>query len=95
MKPSMYTYSTSEFKLVTFQVVNSYMWQVATRSGSIVKISQTEKNAQKNNLVLNYYLMFSCESNLKPLMRVGYLFFVLMNTGKTQKAIPLKIGIES
>lgn len=39
--------------------------------------------------------MFSCESNLKPLMRVGYLFFVLTNTGKTQKAIPLKIGIES
>lgn len=45
------------------------MWQVATALGSVVKISQTEKKS----LVLNYYPMFSCKSNLKPLVRLFVL----------------------
>lgn len=60
-------YSTSEFRLVTFQALNSYTWQVVTTLGSVVKISQTEG---KEGLVLNYYLMFSYKSNLKPPVRL-------------------------
>lgn len=41
LKPSMYTYGTSEFGVVTFQVPNGYIWRVATTLDSIVKISQT------------------------------------------------------
>lgn len=41
LKPSTYTYSTSEFGVVTFQGPNGYIRQVVTILDSIVKISQT------------------------------------------------------
>lgn len=44
--------------------------EVVTALGRILKISQRNFKEKKKSVVLNYYLMFSCESNLKPLEKL-------------------------
>lgn len=62
LKPSMYFTLIAHLRLlVTFQVLNSYVWQVETTYGSALKVSQLWGGKGR---VLNYYLMFSCEANL-------------------------------